>query len=108
MADDMLQLNDSNFDSSVKSAARMLVDCWAPWCGPCKMLAPTFEALAKDYKGNVTFAKLDTDEAPKTAMSLGIHSIPTLIFFKDGKQVERMTGAHPRANIEAVIKKHFT
>jgi thioredoxin 1 len=72
------------------------------------MLAPTFEALAKDYQGKVVFGKLDTDESPKTAMSLGINSIPTLIFFKDGKQVERMIGAHPRANIEAVLKKHFS
>jgi thioredoxin 1 len=72
------------------------------------MLAPTFEALAKDYQGKVVFGKLDTDESPKTAMSLGINSIPTLILFKDGKQVERMIGAHPRANIEAVLKKHFS
>jgi thioredoxin-like negative regulator of GroEL len=72
------------------------------------MLAPTFEALANDYRGKVVFAKLDTDESPKTAMNLSIHSIPTLIFFKNGQQIERLTGAHPRANIEAVIKKHFS
>jgi thioredoxin len=72
------------------------------------MLAPTFEALAKDYKDKVVFGKLDTDESPKVAMALGIQSIPTLLFFKDGKQVDRLTGAHPRANIEAVIKKHFS
>lgn len=108
MTDVLVHLNDSNFDSTVKSSKKMVVDCWAPWCGPCKMLAPTFEALAKDYNGKAVFGKLDTDESPKTAMSLGINSIPTLIFFKDGKQVERMIGAHPRANIEAVIKKHFS
>jgi thioredoxin 1 len=71
------------------------------------MLAPTFEALAKEYNGRVTFAKMDTDECPRTAMSLGIHSIPTMIFYKDGKQIDRLTGAHPRANIEALIKKHY-
>ena len=107
MAEEILHLNDANFDSTVKSSQKLVVDCWAAWCGPCRMLAPTFEALAKDYNGKVAFAKLDTDESPKTAMALGIHSIPTLIFFKDGKQVERLTGAHPRANIEAIIKKHF-
>ncbi len=107
LSEDILHLSDSNFDSVVKSSSRLLVDCWAPWCAPCRMVAPTLEALAKEYKGKVTFAKLDTDEAPKTAMSLGIHSIPTLLFFKDGKQVERLTGAHPRVNIEAVIKKHL-
>jgi len=71
------------------------------------MLGPTIEAMANDYKGKITFAKLDTDESPKTAMSLSINSIPTILFYKDGKQVDRMTGAHPRQNIEAVIKKHF-
>lgn len=108
MSGDILHLNDANFESTVKSSTKLIVDCWAPWCGPCRMLAPTFEALAKDYRGRVAFAKLDTDESPKTAMSLSIHSIPTLIFFKDGKQIERLTGAHPRANIEAVIAKHFS
>ena len=107
MPEDLVHLSDGNFESVVKSSQKLIVDCWAPWCGPCRMLAPTFEALAKDYKGKVVFGKLDTDESPKTAMALSIHSIPTLIFYRDGQQVERMTGAHPRANIEAVIKKHF-
>jgi thioredoxin 1 len=104
----MVHLSDANFDSTVKSSPKMIIDCWAPWCGPCRMLAPTFEALAKDYKGRVTFGKLDTDESPKTAMSMGINSIPTLIFFKDGKQVERLVGVRPRGDIESVIKKHFS
>ena len=108
MSEDIVHLNDSNFDSTVRSSAKLIVDCWAPWCGPCRMLAPTFEALAKDYKGKVSFGKLDTDESPKTAMSLSIHSIPTLLFFRDGKQVDRLTGAHPRANIEAAMKKNFS
>jgi thioredoxin 1 len=103
----MIHLTDANFDSTVKSSAKLIVDCWAPWCGPCRMLAPTFEALAKDYNGKVAFAKLDTDESPRTAMALSIHSIPTLMFFKDGKQVERLVGARPRADIESVIKKLF-
>lgn len=109
MADDlMIHLTDSNFDSTVKTTPKLVVDCWAPWCGPCRMIAPTFEALAKDYNGRVAFAKLDTDESPKTAMALSVHSIPTLMFFKDGKQVERLVGARPRADIESVIKKLFT
>ena len=108
LTDDILHVDDASFDSTVKSSARLIVDFWAPWCGPCRMLAPTFEALAKDYKGKIVFAKLDTDESPKTAMALSIHSIPTLVLFKDGKQVERLTGAHPRANIEAALKKHLS
>ncbi len=107
MAEDILHIDDSNFETTVKSSAKLVVDCWAPWCGPCRMLAPTFEALAKDYKGKITFAKLDTDQSPKTAMSLSINSIPTILFYKDGKQVFRMTGAHPRQNIEDAIKKHL-
>ncbi|MCJ7562068.1 MAG: thioredoxin [Thermoplasmata archaeon] len=107
LSEDIVHLTDANFETVVKSSDKLIIDCWAPWCGPCRMLAPTFEALAKDYKGKVTFAKLDTDEAPKIAMSMGINSIPTLIFFKGGNQVERMTGAHPRASIENTMKKHF-
>jgi len=107
MAENIMNIDDSTFESTVRSSPRLVVDCWAPWCGPCRMLGPTIEAIANDYKGKITFAKLDTDESPKTAMSLGISSIPTILFFKDGKQVERMTGAHPRQNIEAMIKKHF-
>lgn len=107
VSENIVELSDANFESVVKGSGKLIVDCWAPWCGPCRMLAPTFEALAKDYKGRVTFAKLDTDQSPKTAMALGIHSIPTLIFFKGGEQVERLTGARPRTDIENTMKKHF-
>lgn len=107
MAGDFLQLNDTNFESTVKITPRLIIDCWAQWCGPCRMLAPTFEALARDYRGKISFGKLDTDESPRIANALGIHSIPTLIFYKDGNQVERLTGARPRADIEAVLRKHF-
>jgi thioredoxin 1 len=107
LSENIINLSDADFDKTVKSSPKLVIDCWAPWCGPCKMLAPTIEALAKDYQGKVVFAKLDTDQAPRIAMSLSINSIPTLIFFKDGQQVDRLTGAHPRANIEAVLKKHL-
>jgi thioredoxin 1 len=108
LSENIVDVSDVDFEKTIKSSPKLVIDCWAPWCGPCKMLTPTLEALAKDYAGKVVFAKLNTDQAPKTAMSLSIHSIPTLIFFKDGQQVERLTGAHPRANIESVLKKHFS
>jgi len=107
LTEDLIQLNDANFESTVRSTPRLVVDCWAPWCGPCRMIAPAIEALAREYRGKVTFAKLDTDEAPKTAMALGIHSIPTIIYYRDGKQVERLIGARPRADLEAAVKKHL-
>lgn len=107
VSENIVELSDANFDSVVKGSEKLIVDCWAPWCGPCRMLAPTFEALAKDYKGKVTFAKLDTDQSPGTAVSLGISGIPTLIFFRKGEQVERITGVRPRADIESTMKKHF-
>lgn len=107
MSEDIVEVSDDNFASVVKGSGKLIVDCWAPWCGPCRMIAPTFEALAKDYKGKVVFAKLDTDKSSKTAMSLGINSIPTLIFFKNGEQVERLTGARPRADIEGAMKRIF-
>lgn len=107
MSEDIVEVSDDNFASVVKGSRKLIIDCWAPWCGPCRMLAPTFEALAKDYKGKVTFAKLDTDKSAKTAMSLGINSIPTLIFFNGGEQVQRLTGVRPRADIETAMKKVF-
>lgn len=107
MSENIVELSDANFESVVKGSEKLIVDCWAPWCGPCRMLAPTFEALAKDYKGKVTFAKLDTDQSPGTAVSLGISGIPTLIFFRKGQQVERITGVRPRGDIENTLKKHF-
>ncbi len=107
MSGDIVEVSDADFQSVVKSSERLVVDFWAPWCGPCRMLAPTLEALAKDYKGKVTFAKLDTDKSPGTAMSLGISGIPTLIFFSKGQQVERVTGVRPRGDIESILKKHF-
>ncbi|HIJ16732.1 MAG TPA: thioredoxin [Thermoplasmata archaeon] len=107
VSEDIVELSDANFESTVKGSGKLVIDCWAPWCAPCRMLAPTFEALAKDYKGKVTFAKLDTDQSPKTAMALGIRSIPTLIFYRSGEQVERVSGVRPRDDIENTLKKHF-
>jgi len=98
-------VTDSSFEEFVKKYSNVVVDCWAPWCGPCRMLSPTIEALSKDLKGKVVFGKLNTDENIGTASKFRIMSIPTILFFKNGKLVDKTVGALPRQMIEAQIKK---
>jgi len=102
-----VEATDSNFDEIVKKYPVVVVDCWAPWCGPCRMLSPTVEAMAKDYKGKVVFAKLNTDENIGTAGKFRIMSIPTLLYFKDGKLVDKSVGALPRPMLESQVNKHL-
>jgi thioredoxin 1 len=88
---------DSNFDSEVLDTDQpVLVDFWATWCGPCRTIAPTIEELASEYEGRAKVVKLDVDNNPQTAMKYGIRSIPSLIFFKDGKPVDQMVGVVPK------------
>jgi len=82
----------------------VVLDCWAPWCGPCRMVAPILDQLAKDYAGRVKFAKLNTDENQGTARQFSIQSIPTLLFFKNGALVNRQVGALPKGEIERQLK----
>ena len=88
----VLELNDSNFDSTVASSPALLVDFWAPWCGPCRMIAPVIEELGKELSGKVTVAKVNVDEAPNVSGAQRVTAIPTLMIFKNGALVERMTG----------------
>jgi thioredoxin 1 len=99
-----VNVTDSDFQEFVKKYPRAIIDCWAPWCGPCRMLGPVIDELAGAYKGKVAFGKLNTDESQATAMSFGIQSIPTLLFFRDGKLVDRTMGAMPRQALEPKIK----
>jgi len=99
-----IEVTDSNFESSLKQHKILVVDCWAPWCGPCRMIGPTIEALAKDYRGKIVFGKLNTDENMQLSMKFGIMSIPTLLYFKDGKLADKTIGALPRAQIEERLK----
>ncbi len=105
----VLEVNDQNFNSEVlESELPVVVDFWAPWCGPCRMLAPVTEKLADSYSGKVKFCKINVDQNPETSGQYGVMSIPTLIFFKAGQQTDSSLGAVPEAmlkpKIEALIK----
>jgi len=105
----VMEINDGNFEEEVlKSSLPVLVDFWAPWCGPCRMIAPITEKLAKAYDGRFKFCKLNVDESPQAATKYHVMSIPTLLFFKDGAPVEQSTGAVPesqlRSKVEAVLR----
>ena len=99
-----MEVTDSTFDQEViKSDTPVLVDFWADWCAPCKMIAPLVEELAEEYEGQVKFAKLDVDSNPKTAMTYGVRGIPTLLIFSDGQPVKQVVGAVPKS----VLKKNL-
>jgi thioredoxin 1 len=87
-----VELNGSNFDATIAEGVTM-VDFWAPWCGPCRMIAPFVEELAEDFEGKATIAKVNTDEEQDIAVKYGIRSIPSILFFKDGQVVDQMVGA---------------
>lgn len=107
MAANLAEFNDSTFEGEVlQSAQPVLVDFWAPWCGPCKMLTPAIESLATKYAGKIKVGKLNTDENRQAPMTYQINSIPTLIVFKGGKPVDRILGLQPEDRIAAVLDKH--
>lgn len=94
-----VNVNDDNINDFIRRYGLALVDCWAPWCGPCRMMSPVIDALAKDMQGKVAFAKLNTDENQRTAMRYTIEAIPTLLVFKDGELVDRWVGARPKEEL---------
>ncbi len=102
-----VKITDDTFDQFVSSHQLTLVDCWAPWCGPCRIVGPIIDTLAKEYKGKVAFGKLNTDENFKTASRFGIMAIPTMLILKKGELVDQIVGALPKARIEEVLKRHM-
>lgn len=100
-------VTDATFDSFASKHPYAVIDFWATWCGPCRMVAPIVEALAKDYAGKITFGELDVDENQQTAMRFNTMSIPTLLILKNGKEVDRIIGAYPREYIEEKLKRHM-
>ncbi len=97
--------NRSSFEAALQGANPVLVDFWATWCGPCRMMAPVVEELDADYAGRVTVGKVDVDEEGELAQAYGIMSIPTIILFKGGKPVAQAVGARPKAELAAMIDK---
>ena len=100
-------LTDSNFANEISKYPIMLVDFWAPWCGPCRMVSPIIEQLSREYSGKVAFGKVNVDENQRIAASFGIQSIPTLIIFRNGKAVDVIVGALPKAQIEMKLKQQI-
>ncbi len=106
-SDKVIQINDNDFDQHViKGKGLILVDFWAEWCGPCRMVAPILEELAVEYEGQITVTKLNVDENQGTAARFGIRSIPTILFFKDGSQVDQVIGALPKSAFKSKVQLH--
>ena len=103
---EMVEVTDENFETEImNSDLPALVDFWAEWCGPCRMVSPVVEELANDYKGKVKVAKMDVDKNRETPTRFGIRNIPTLIFFKGGEVTQTIIGVQPKSQIEEEIKK---
>lgn len=102
----LIKVTDSDFNEQVQNGVK-LVDFWATWCGPCKMIAPVLEELAQDFDGKADILKLDVDENPNTAAKFEVMSIPTLIVFKDGEPVDKVVGFQPEENLAEVLNKHL-
>lgn len=108
MSDNVKVVTDASFEADVlKSETPVLVDFWAPWCGPCRMVAPVLDKIAAEYVGRVTVAKVNVDENPETSMQYGIRSIPTIALFSGGEAVDGVMGAASQKQFTAMLDKHL-
>lgn len=103
-----VEVTDANFGDTVEGGEGLaMVDFWAEWCGPCRMVAPIVEQLANEYDGRLTVAKLDVDSNPRTSARFNVRSIPSILFFKDGEHVDTVVGAVPKPQLERKIEEHL-
>ncbi|GBQ24455.1 thioredoxin [Acetobacter estunensis NRIC 0472] len=105
MSENTVAVTDASFENDVlKASGPVLVDFWAEWCGPCKMIAPALDEIGAEFKGKLTVAKVNIDDNPETPNKFGVRGIPTLILFKDGKPVETQVGAKPKSQLKAWVE----
>jgi thioredoxin 1 len=101
-----LEITDADIDNTIKKYETIVIDCWAPWCGPCRMVGPVIEELAKELSGKIVFGKLNVDENPGTSTKHQIMSIPTLLVFKNGNLVDRLVGAYPKDELKKKLENY--
>ena len=107
MAGNILELTNADFNATIEGQTPVLVDFWAPWCGPCRAIAPILEEIAREFEGKALIAKVNVDSCPDIASQFGVRSIPTLLLFKGGKIMEQMVGMNAKSGIVSLLQKNI-